>query len=357
MNQRISSLSIVTWLLVIGCVFGQSAPPQLRVDLNSNQTLLGLPIHWSSSQGVLLEPTGRIHLFDMQEVASHQLTNTPFLPQSLITARVDLQNELGSNYQVIVHDSYVIAAPNGQVAQWRDRFQALSAGYHRYFEVRGWPVRQSDFPMIVIVFSTRSEFLRYCAQTEGQPPGASVVGCYFPSSNRCVLYNIESQSEETEATIVHEAVHQLAYNTGVHERLFSNPLWIVEGFATMFEQSSVYDLRAVRSTIQSRMHAGKVAELQPLLHDLPLLESKIGKLIESDRLFRSNPQEAYALAWAMTFYLAERMPNEFERYLEKQRSRRFGNYSAGERVSDFRKTFDLAPASLATQLQRLLQGS
>ncbi len=46
----------------------------------------------------------------------------------------------------------------------------------------------------------------------------NLMGYYFPKTNRCVLFEVgggtaSTDWSETERTIVHEAVHQLAYNT------------------------------------------------------------------------------------------------------------------------------------------------
>ena len=178
---------------------------------------------------------------------------------------------------------------------------ALLSGYLRYFEVRGWPLRRPDFPLCVTVFATRQEFLAYSAAQVQQLP-SSIVGSYFPRSNRCVLYNIEGITREgslatnwteTEATIVHEAVHQLAYNTGIHQRLSMDPLWFVEGLASMFEQPQVYDLRQQQSTIESRMLPAKRQRLQPLLKQPDVMVRQLQSLIVADDLFNQKPDLAY----------------------------------------------------------------
>lgn len=335
-------------------------PPQLlEVDLLSGR-YAGLPVHWGAYDAALLEPTGYLRLFDQQEVRGHRLLPNEFAPQSLPAAKTQLQSELGKSFETFVSGPYVIATPVGQSQRWRDRFNALLAGYVRYFEVRGWPLRTPDFPLCVIVFPTRGEFLAYTSsQTRNLPTG--VVGSYFPKSNRCVLYQIDNHRgtdwNETEATIVHEAVHQLAYNTGIHERLSSNPVWFVEGLATMFEQPAVYDLRTAQSTIVGRMLPDRVARLRPVLADRTYLPQYLQDLVTSDDLFRQDAQLAYDLSWALCFYLAERMPTEFREFYTLLSRRPFGSYSAGERSQDFRRAFGPDLDLLAIQLQRLFSAS
>src|SRR5436190_8860041 len=40
-------------------------------------------------------------------------------------------------------------------------------------------------------------------------------------------------------TMIHEATHQVAFNTGLHSRIGENPRWVVEGLATVFEAPGV----------------------------------------------------------------------------------------------------------------------
>ncbi len=39
----------------------------------------------------------------------------------------------------------------------------------------------------------------------------------------------QPEAERTVATIVHEATHQLAYNSGLQTRFADNPFWVSEG--------------------------------------------------------------------------------------------------------------------------------
>jgi hypothetical protein len=252
----------------------------------------------------------------------------------------------------------VLAAPAGESARWRDRFLSLLAGYNRYFNVRGWDLRQPDFPLVVIVFASQNEFYQYALAHHGHLP-AQAVGSYFTKSNRCILYTqFNSRGfdwTETEATIVHEAVHQLAYNTGMQERLFAHPLWFAEGLATMFERKAVYDLGIDRSSVANRSHPAQLSTLAPSLADSDLMCDEIESLIQSDDLFQNNTQKGYALAWGLTFFLAERMPERYSRLAALQARRRFGTYSAAERQADFDAAVGLTPKEIASQLSRFLQ--
>lgn len=338
----------------------QAQPPlSLQVDVPRGR-FVGLPIHWGTRDAALLESSGRIHVFESPEILNHQLLEEVFQPQTLQQANLQLQAELGSQFETLVTGPYVIGAPTGESRRWESRFRALLAGYMRYCEVRGWSLRKPDFPLVVIVMPSRAEFERFSSRELGGKdiPG-NLAGMYIPRSNRCIVYHIGHSEATTnwaatEETITHEAIHQLAYNTGLHERLFQNPLWLVEGLATMFEVPAFYDTSLQRSTVVDRIHQGKAAELQGLLKEPQHLSELLQNLIDSDQLYRQKPDLAYALGWAMVFYLAERMPTEFYDYVGRQRARGFHEYTAGDRYQDFRAAFQMTPEQLSPQIQRLL---
>ncbi len=338
-------------------------PKLFEVDVPGGH-FVGLPVHWGRHDAVVLETSGRMQFLEQTDIQDHRTLAIDFQPQSVIESRLALQAELGARYETVIFGPYVIAAPIGQAQRWRDQFSSLLAGYVRYFEVRQWPLRRPDFPLCVVVYASRGEFVAYTNSQVQQLP-SSVVGCYSPRSNRCALYNIDGPAtvegsatrdapvnwNETQATIIHEAVHQLAYNTGLHERLSIDPLWFVEGLASMFEQPKVYDLKQ-HSTLVQRLLPDKCRRLQQLWQHpeqiVPLLEA----LVVSDDLFSKNPDVAYDFSWAMTFYLAERMPAELRQFTSLLSQRPFGDYPNALRMRDFKQAFGGDLSLLAGRMVR-----
>ncbi|MCC7338705.1 MAG: DUF1570 domain-containing protein [Pirellulaceae bacterium] len=357
------------------CLLGSSSvqtshaqsPKLLEVEVPGGH-FVGLPVHWGTYDAVVLEPNGQMQFIEQRDVKGHSILPYDFSPQTVADARVELQNEMGANYETLVFGPYVIAAPLGQAEHWRARFRRLLAGYLRYFEVRQWPLRRPDFPLRVVVYATRAEFMAYTSRHEKQIP-SSMVGCYSPRTNRCALYNIDLPNghatstggdratnwSETEATIVHEAVHQLAYNSGIHERLSMDPLWFIEGLACMFEQPGVYDSQQQSGTLVGRMDPARRHRLQAILDQPNLLLSYLKSLSESDELFEREIEVAYDLSWALTFYVAERMPAEFRKYSSVLAARPFGEYPSIERGRDFRQVFGGDLSLLAGRLTHMLR--
>ncbi len=363
-------LTVLVWLcqlvgmgLISQTAVSAQAPKLFEVDVPGGR-LVGLPVHWGRYDAVVLESSGQMQFLEQADIQDHRTLAVDFQPQSVIEARLGLQSELGSRYETVVFGPYVIAAPMGQAERWREQFSSLLAGYIRYFEVRRWPLRRPDFPLCVVVYATRGEFVAYTNSQIRQLP-SSVVGCYSPRSNRCALYNIDAPAisarsapsdatvnwSETQATIIHEAVHQLAYNTGLHERLSIDPLWFVEGLASMFEQPKVYDLKQ-QSTLAQRMLPDKCQRLQQLWQQPERIVPALEALVASDDLFSSNPDLAYDFSWGMTFYLAERMPAELRQFTSVLSQRPFGDYPKAQRVRDFKQVFGGDLSLLAGRMAR-----
>jgi hypothetical protein len=111
---------------------------------------------------------------------------------------------------------------------------------------------------------------------------------------------------ENAETIIHEATHQTAYNTGVHRRFAPTPRWLVEGLATMFEAPGVWNAR-YDHTQADRINRGRLegfrkfaaANRQP---------GWLATLLTTDRAFQTDPEAAYAESWALSFYLCESQP-------------------------------------------------
>lgn len=333
----------------------QVPPPMMEVEVPAGK-FTGLPIHWDASSAILIEPAGGFLELNVADVRQHRITSEAFQPQSIPYARSAVQAEFGGGFETAVTGPYVIVAPRGHVDRWRDRFRTLLAGYARYFDVRGWKLREPAFPLVVTVLPDRASFRKSMAADTGRSSN-NVLGYYSPKTNRCLLFEIPSGSNtnwsETEATIVHEAIHQLAFNTGVHERLAENPIWIVEGLATMFERPAVYEAQVSSSTIPLRVNSGQLVQLKPLLADAARLELLLHSMISSDELFKADPPTAYALAWGLTFYLAERDPNNYGEYTRRvSQLPILKAYSPLERVQEFQQVFGAELSMISLQMQR-----
>ena len=81
------------------------------------------------------------------------------------------------------------------------------------------------------------------------------------------------------------------------------------------------------------------------------------QLVSSDKLFRSDIDQAYAESWALAFYLAERHPADYTKYLRAiQEHDPLVDYTPDERVADFQKAFGKDLDWLQVEWLRFMDG-
>jgi hypothetical protein len=135
---------------------------------------------------------------------------------------------------------------------------------------------------------------------------------------------------ENLSAATHEACHQVAFALGVSKP--GQPLWLVEGLATLFEPQS-------RTTfVLEAANTGRLGDLRR-----GIASGDTGKLrrIVTDEVFASAEKRAmaYADSWSLTYFLARRRPAELAKFLAGGTSLANGPASADARIADFRKFF------------------
>jgi hypothetical protein len=171
---------------------------------------------------------------------------------------------------------------------------------HVYFAARGFAIREPEFPLVAVVFPDREKFAEYC-RSEKVNPAAGLMGYYLQSSNRVALYDTASTGD-LDGTIIHEAVHQVAFNLGLHRRIGDNPLWVVEGLATTFEPENFRS--PLPSTPAAAKITGTVAAVQ-------ITWRAVGReiaqnFVNSDQLFQSR-RWTLRRAWALRSFCCRRV--------------------------------------------------
>jgi hypothetical protein len=212
--------------------------------------------------------------------------------------------------------------------------------------------------LVAVVFRDQTEFFQH-ASAGGTPLHPNTLGHYDPTSNRVFLFDVtagknKADWSENAITIIHEATHQTAFNVGVHRRFAAQPRWLVEGLATMFEAPGVWSAR-YDQTQADRINRGRLDGFHKYVagHRQP---GSLAMLLTSDDAFRSDPDGAYAEAWALSFYLCETQPKLYAAYLEKTAQRpAFSEYPAAERMADFQAIFGSDMKMFEAKFLRFMQ--
>jgi hypothetical protein len=309
-----------------------------RVD---GKMLEGKPLSWSATNMLLLGRDGQLYEFNPKQAKEGQKTSPRFFGYSPSEMKAWLQKEFGKQFDVTETRHYLVVHPHGERDKWANRFEDLYKRFEHYFRVRGFKLEEPPYPLVAVVFRNEADF-RAHAEASGTDIPSTWVGYYAHNSNRIFLFD-STRSGSTDwssnaGTIIHEATHQTAYNTGIHRRFSGTPTWVGEGLATMFEARGVWSAQ-YDHTQADRINRGRLLEFKDLVANR-WQPGTVINLVSSDRMFKSDEAGAYALAWALSFYLCETQPRLYCQYLAKTAQQpMFGEYSTAERVADFEDIF------------------
>lgn len=175
---------------------------------------------------------------------------------------------------------------------------------------------------------------------------------------RAELKKLESRRikycEQINQTVIqHETAHQTLFNAGLHVRGASNPRWLVEGLACLFEtppgppgsgvsilnSSRLDDFRSAiddqaKRQLTSRdyqraLREGRICSPRELILNPGLLDAR-----------RASGLRSYAVAWAMTHYLHRNQREQLAAYLLEVSRRKPGdNPSPQQELEIFERHF------------------
>lgn len=316
----------------------------------------------------LVGQEGRLQVFPTGDVQSFRQISPQFTGWNASIIKDQLRREFARPFDVASTRHYVVVATGERARLYADMLEDFFNTFQMYFSLRGFKVPEPEFPLVAIVFPSQEAFFKY-AQRERQQFSKLVRGYYMPSTNRIVFFESDGDSvsslEPSHAsspgwaawqpltalanlqpldaiesslkdTMIHEATHQAAYNTGLHSRVGENPLWMVEGLATVFEAPGVRSSRA-NTGVKSRVNRERLIWFGNFVKDRRKPQS-LEAFISSDDLFRENVLDAYSQAWALTFFLFETRPRNYAEYLRAVASRDpLIVYTSEARAADFKR--------------------
>jgi hypothetical protein len=330
---------------------------QLTVN---NQQVEGTPLRYNEQQVFFLTRSGNLLEFAPAEAKHFGELSGTFRSYTTAELRGQLLREFGKGFDVSGGGRVLVVHPAGQQDVWAPRFETLQRSFAHYFAARGMKIPESRFPLVAIVFSRHADFARYAA-AEGNQASAGMLGYYSPATNRIAMYDTTAGQSKTGSadwttnaeTIIHEALHQAAFNAGLHNRFGQTPRWVAEGLGTLFEARGIWNSRQYPAAAE-RVNRGQLESFRRYLARRK--SSAIPELISSDRAFNADVQGAYAEAWALTWYLSETEPKKYFDYLKRTAAiKSFETYPAPQRLKDFTNVFgsnfELLNAKLLRQVE------
>lgn len=379
-RSRWNCLNGCLWLALWGLLAGFppalfADPPSLLTLKTKDEQLQARLVLLGNSSAWFQLRDGRLQLIRLDKLRNVVRRDEPFEPLGMAAMRNDLRREFGRGLEVVGSKHYLVVA-RSSIAQGCTRILEVTYGsFSRYLSTRGLKLDQTEFPLVVVVLPDRAAFVKYCQQTT-ITPASGLRGFYEPQSNRVILYETSRDRSQglqplsgyaasgtswgstampgtggLSETLVHESIHQLAFNRGLHQRIGQNPRWLVEGLAMVLESPGIMEgLRDASRTVNySRLtwfQTYRKKSSQPI---------SIETMVSDPTLFSRRTLDAYSEAWAWTYFLLDTRSSKFSSYLRRIEQRdQAKSYSPQERLSDFREEFGDDLESLQKSFDRYM---
>jgi hypothetical protein len=282
--------------------------------------------------------------------------------------------ELPAGFDLHVTKHYVVCFDTSrEYAVWcAALFERLHDTFATYWTNAGLEIRRPQHPLVVVIFADRRAYEAYAARDLGAAADR-VVGYYNLLSNRVTTFDLTGSDSLPKpagrrpgragleilaspeaaglvATLVHEATHQMAFNTGMHQRLAPVPLWVSEGIATCFETPDLTNARGWKG-----IGGVNTARLDRFLQGFR--PGGLRELVAGDEPFRRAAEglDAYARAWALTHFLMKTKRDAFAGYLRTIAAKQpCGDDSPERRLEEFTAAFGATPDALEPEVQRMM---
>jgi hypothetical protein len=258
-------------------------------------------------------------------------TNEPFQPFSADQLESLLHEGPYKEYHLLKTEHYLIfykstlafAQDSGRLLD--DLYKGLIEAFRRH----GFPVHETEFPLVAVIFATERDF------RDHKHVDPQVQAYYEFFTNRIFFYQ-KSERDLLEPrlatllkpqTVAHEGAHQILSNIGLQPRPCAWPPWLVEGLAE-YCATTVTTKKGIvwrgMAAINS-MHMVTLRELDdPLsneinggdVHTIQVSGQRAIAQTESLLLKSALTPSDYAQAWALTHYLAQKRGDDFIKYLK-----------------------------------------
>jgi hypothetical protein len=341
-----------------------SSPAHARLAVTSAtgpSSLEGRIVAEAADGGLLLELSTQRYVVVQPDVIRSREPAAPPAADSPRDLGRRIVAELPAGFDIHVTRHYVVCFNTSRdYAKWAATlFERLHEAFGNFWRQAGLEPRVPDQPLVVVIFARRADYEAFAARDLGAAADR-IAGYYNLLSNRVTTYDLtgsgmiarpgrigdeilaQPEAAGLVSTLVHEATHQMVYNTGLAQRLAPVPVWLNEGIATVFEAP---DMRAAggwrglgqinRSRLDRFRTSYRPGALEPL--------------IRGDEAFRNTTTaiDAYAAAWAFTWFLLETRKPQLIGYMRMQAAKpALADDSPEARLREFTDAFGASPADL-----------
>lgn len=369
-GKTLRFLDLLCFLLGLTLISGGNAkadPTTLELEFETEfgtQVSIGEVVQeYNEGSLLFLTPDGQLWTLYDKQIVSRKPTDAVMQPLTSEEIYERFQQQLPPGFLVYKTKHYVIVYnTSGAYAKWvGELFERLYRGFYNYWKRQHQiDLDEPRFPLVAVIFKDKPSYLLYAKREVGDAAEA-MIGYYNMKTNRMATYDLTGvnglapsgvpltstrvieqvlarpQAERTVATIVHEAVHQIAYNSGLQVRLADNPRWLSEGLAMYFESP---DFSSRSGWSMGKVNYHNFRKFAQYLPTRPA--DSLTSLICSDQrlLDSSTAVHAYPESWALTYFLMKTQKENYAAYLKELANLPpLGETSERERVDLFKEYF------------------
>ena len=294
------------------------------------------------------------------EIINRTTDDVPFRAYPAEQMTKSVMADLPKGFDVYQTAHYMVVYDTSRAyAHWCGTlFERLYMAFRNAWTHQGFEMVEPEFRLVAIIFSDKASYVKYSQKELGAAAG-STFGYYNMESNRMIMYDLvgvavnrpgrsvgaaeikqflaSPNAPGAVSTIVHEATHQIAFNSGLHQRLSDCPKWFSEGIAMYCETP---DLGRGQGWAGIGAVNRPVGQFWQYKQDRPA--NSLKTLITSDDRLVSAKQavDAYAESWALTYYLIHKHPKQYIAYLKVLSRKQPLEYDEkATRVAEFEKQF------------------
>ena len=298
---------------------------RIRVRDHSGQTRIAR-VHGGTGDDLhVMLPDGQIGMPD-----GLAYTDEKFVPATAREVATELLAGPFAGYKLKMTTHYVIAyrCTDAFAESSAHLLEDLYKSLFDAFKKRGFPVHETEFPLVAVIFKNERDFRAY------RKIDPQVRAYYELYTNRSFFYETSEADEaapEVAAlrrpqTIAHEGTHQILSNIGIQPRLAAWPPWLIEGLAE-YCAAPVTTRRGTTWSVLGAVNAQHIATIQDLADPLAIHvqgappATQIGRapgqpLVEYLVTKTTLTPTDYALCWALTHYLGMKRVDAFVPFLK-----------------------------------------
>jgi hypothetical protein len=308
-------------------------------DGDAERTVIGEILVEAQDGGLMLQADdGRIWTLQPKQIIERKSDDTELQPIDADEMEKRLLQEMPEDFKVFRTQHYIVVYNSNEAyaKQVASLFENLYRGFFSFWKNQRWVLPKPRFPLVAVVLKDDQAFLKHAGAEIGDL-AKSVIGYYHLASNQMTTYNVPNL-ERNVSTIIHEATHQLAYNTDVQQRFADNPMWVSEGLATFFESPDRRNPGKWRHI--GRVNQVNLARWRNYQPNRP--QDSLATLLADDMRCKSqaSANDAYGEGWALTYFLIKTKRQEYVDYLKLlSQGKPLAEQTKRQRIDAFEQAF------------------